>query len=110
MHAVMLALATLALAMAVLGSSVNAARNYSVGAFCYGCATPPPAIHAAIYLHRARSSLPTRMQPCRPWHKDPTNEKLHGKNWTEWRLVEHAQPRFPGHLQPNVGYSRALLR
>ena len=25
-----------------------------------------------------------------------------GKNWTEWNLVKHAQPRFPGHLQPNV--------
>ena len=49
------------------------ARKYSVGAFYYG-----------------------------PWHVDPTNEKLHGKNWTEWNLVKDAKPRFPGHEQPNV--------
>ena len=32
------------------------ARKYQVGAFYYG-----------------------------PWHVDPTNEKLHGKNWSEYR-------------------------
>jgi len=37
----------------------HAARNYRVGAFYYG-----------------------------PWHVDPANEKLHGKNWTEWNLVK----------------------
>lgn len=35
------------------------ARKYRVGAFYYG-----------------------------PWHVDPTNEQLHGKNWTEWQLVK----------------------
>ena len=53
--------------------SPRTAKKYSVGAFYYG-----------------------------PWHVDPTNEMLHGKNWTEWNLVKSAQPRFPGHLQPNV--------
>eukprot|EP01049_Picozoa_sp_SAG25_P003132 SAG25_NODE_175_length_12811_cov_5.011721_11_plen_137_part_00 len=55
------------------GPAATAARKYQVGAFYYG-----------------------------PWHVDPTNEKLHGKNWTEWNLVKSAKPRFPGHQQPNV--------
>ena len=61
----------------------------------------PPLSHAALLLLR----LPPVAQ-----HVDPTNEKLHGKNWTEWRLVEQAQPRFPGHMEPNVplwGYQMA---
>lgn len=36
------------------------------------------------------------------WHVDPRNEKLHGKGWTEWRVVQHATPRFEGHIQPVV--------
>lgn len=36
------------------------------------------------------------------WHVDGRNEKLHGKNWTEWRVVQYATPRFPGHEQPKV--------
>jgi hypothetical protein len=51
---------------------MEVARKYQVGAFYYG-----------------------------PWHVDPTNEKLHGKNWSEWNLVKSAVPRFPGHEQPN---------
>ncbi len=34
------------------------------------------------------------------WHVDPRNEKWHGSGWTEWRLLECARPRFPGHQQP----------
>ncbi len=33
---------------------------------------------------------------------DPRNEKQKGKDWSEWELVKAAQPRFPGHRQPNV--------
>lgn len=36
------------------------------------------------------------------YHVDPRNEKVHGKSWTEWELVKHARPRFPGHQQPRV--------
>ena len=36
------------------------------------------------------------------WHCDPRIEALHGKGWTEWRVVQHATPRFPGHRQPRV--------
>ena len=36
------------------------------------------------------------------YHVDPRNEAIHGTEWTEWRLVEQARPRFPGHLQPRV--------
>ena len=36
------------------------------------------------------------------WHSDPRIEALHGKGWSEWRLTQHATPRFPGHLQPKV--------
>lgn len=36
------------------------------------------------------------------YHPDATNEKWHGKGWTEWNLVKAAKPRFPGHQQPNV--------
>ena len=36
------------------------------------------------------------------WHVDPRNEEIHGKGWTEWRVVEHATPRFPGHRQPRL--------
>ena len=33
---------------------------------------------------------------------DPRNDDVHGKGWSEWRLVEAATPRFPGHQQPNL--------
>ncbi len=36
------------------------------------------------------------------WHVDPTNEKFHGKGWTEWELLKAARPRFAGHQQPKV--------
>ena len=36
------------------------------------------------------------------WHVDPRNEKLHGKNWTEWNVTRCAMPRFEGHIQPKV--------
>ena len=36
------------------------------------------------------------------WHCDPRIEELHGKGWNEWRVVQHATPRFPGHRQPKV--------
>ncbi len=34
------------------------------------------------------------------WHQDPRNDVWHGTGWTEWNLVKHATPRFPGHKQP----------
>jgi len=33
---------------------------------------------------------------------DPRNVINKGKGWSEWELVKAAQPRFPGHHQPNV--------
>jgi hypothetical protein len=36
------------------------------------------------------------------YHVDPRNEALHGPGWTEWELVKHAAPRWPGHAQPRV--------
>lgn len=33
---------------------------------------------------------------------DPRNDERMGKGWTEWKLVERAKPRFPGHQQPKV--------
>ncbi len=36
------------------------------------------------------------------YHIDPRNEKVHGKNWTEWELMKKAVPRFEGHAQPRV--------
>jgi len=36
------------------------------------------------------------------WHVDPRNEQIHGKGWTEWRMLQRATPRFPGHRQPKV--------
>jgi hypothetical protein len=33
---------------------------------------------------------------------DARNIKTKGKEWSEWELVKAAQPRFPGHHQPNV--------
>jgi hypothetical protein len=47
------------LVLSLLAIGVSAERRYRVGAFYYG-----------------------------PWHVDPTNEGLHGKNWTEWNLVK----------------------
>ena len=34
------------------------------------------------------------------YHRDPLNDTLHHPGWTEWELVQQAQPRFPGHHQP----------
>jgi hypothetical protein len=36
------------------------------------------------------------------FHIDPRNEKIHGKGWNEWKLMQHATPRFPGHDQPKI--------
>ncbi|MBQ6472510.1 MAG: glycoside hydrolase family 99-like domain-containing protein [Victivallales bacterium] len=36
------------------------------------------------------------------YHFEPRNEPYHGKGWTEWELMRHATPRFPGHRQPKV--------
>jgi Glycosyltransferase WbsX len=36
------------------------------------------------------------------YHIDPRNEQAHGPGWTEWRLVQNARSRFPGHAQPKV--------
>eukprot|EP00730_Choanoeca_flexa_P013777 TRINITY_DN5699_c0_g1_i1.p1 TRINITY_DN5699_c0_g1~~TRINITY_DN5699_c0_g1_i1.p1 ORF type:complete len:418 (+),score=66.87 TRINITY_DN5699_c0_g1_i1:103-1356(+) len=36
------------------------------------------------------------------WHVDPHMEAYHTLNWTEYDLVINAQPRFPGHIQPNI--------
>ena len=36
------------------------------------------------------------------FHVDPRNEAVHGKGWTEWELMKHAGPRFPGHMQPKI--------
>lgn len=36
------------------------------------------------------------------WHVDPDMSKLHGENWTEWEVVVNAQPKWSGHLQPNI--------
>jgi hypothetical protein len=36
------------------------------------------------------------------YHRDATNERWHGKGWTEWELVKAAKPRFKGHQQPKV--------
>lgn len=33
---------------------------------------------------------------------DPRNAIQKDKNWSEWELVKAAQPRFPGHHQPNA--------
>jgi hypothetical protein len=45
------------------------------------------------------------------WHRDPRMEEWLGAGWTEWELVRHATPRFPGHKQPIVpqwGYTDDL--
>lgn len=33
---------------------------------------------------------------------DGRNAFVHGPNWSEWEVVRHAVPRFPGHHQPLV--------
>ena len=33
---------------------------------------------------------------------DSRNIKVKAEGWNEWKLVEAARPRFPGHRQPNV--------
>ncbi len=43
---------------------------------------------------------------------DATNERYHGKGWSEWELVKSARSRFPGHKQPKVplwGYQDEAL-
>ncbi|MFM7321011.1 MAG: glycoside hydrolase family 99-like domain-containing protein [Armatimonadota bacterium] len=36
------------------------------------------------------------------YHADAANERIHGAGWTEWDLVRRAEPRWRGHVQPNV--------
>lgn len=36
------------------------------------------------------------------WHVDPRNEGWFGEGWTEWKLLQSAEPRFPGHRQPRT--------
>ena len=33
---------------------------------------------------------------------DARNARQKGPDWTEWKLVREAKPRFPGHRQPRV--------
>jgi len=43
---------------------------------------------------------------------DATNERYHGKGWSEWDLVKAARPRFEGHRQPKIplwGYQDEAL-
>jgi len=39
------------------------------------------------------------------WHVNEDMTYLHGPNWTEWGMVTHATPRYPGHLQPNLPHT-----
>lgn len=50
----------------------------------------------------AMKSLKTLVYYFPNYHADPRNEAVHGKGWTEWELMKHATPRFPGHDQPKV--------
>src|SRR4051812_4029503 len=34
------------------------------------------------------------------YHADPRVSAWHGNEWTEWRLLRAAKPRFKGHQQP----------
>lgn len=36
------------------------------------------------------------------WHVDAHMEAYHTPNWTEYNLVINAEPRFDGHIQPNI--------
>jgi hypothetical protein len=36
------------------------------------------------------------------WHVDSRNESWFGSGWTEWQLLQGAEPRFAGHRQPRV--------
>ena len=36
------------------------------------------------------------------YHLDRRNIDVHGEGWTEWEVVKHATPRFPGHQQPRI--------
>ena len=36
------------------------------------------------------------------YHQDTRSTIEHGPGWTEWELVKRAEPRFPGHKQPNL--------
>jgi hypothetical protein len=36
------------------------------------------------------------------FHPDERLSARYGEGWTEWNLLQHARPRFPGHRQPRV--------
>jgi len=36
------------------------------------------------------------------YHSDARNALVHGPGWTEWELVRHATPRWPGHTLPHT--------
>lgn len=36
------------------------------------------------------------------WHPNHQNDTWHGTGWTEWEVLKHARPRFPGHKQPKI--------
>jgi len=36
------------------------------------------------------------------YHPNPQNSARYGPGWTEWNLLQAAQPRFAGHAQPKV--------
>lgn len=36
------------------------------------------------------------------WHADPRNAQWFGQDWSEWKLLEAARPRYDGHRQPRV--------
>lgn len=52
-------------------------------------ADPPPPYEVAVYY-------------CPVYHADARNDQRLGPGWTEWKLIQEAVPRFPGHAQPKV--------
>lgn len=36
------------------------------------------------------------------FHQDAFHQSKLGQGWTEWEIVKHGKPRFPGHEQPKV--------
>ena len=67
-----------------------------------GLAVEMTAESASVFASSGKSSYEVGAYYFANYHIDPRNEKRHGKNWTEWKLVQQATPRFPGHRQPRV--------
>ena len=70
--------------------------------FIAGAAATVGLAPAAVAARRRGKPIEVLAYYFPAWHRDARQAAWHGKDWTEWKLLAAAKPRYPGHQQPKV--------